>query len=384
MSGKQNGEMKIADLSMSEDKKNPPSEGDREGGSQFKIVEKAEGNDKPDLPSELVEEAGKEQFEDKKDSLLSSGTHTGGSGQFLEGSETIVTDNPLYTPEHTRYMQFMSSYLLCLLGPEELVGSYWVIEDNKDISIGRNRKCDISIQDLSISKRHLKICSNPSGFFIEDKQSTNGTFINGKQIEANKSFKINDNSRIKVGNIVFKLLVKGNPEIISMMENLDKILRDPLTGVGNKSMLNKRAGELFIQSRQRNTPLSLIIFDIDHFKKVNDTYGHLAGDFILKEVVKSVKSHFRSSDIFVRCGGEEFCIIMQSLIDRAEKAIDNARKKLETQVFQYKEHNIKVTISGGLTSQKHTDGKWKDIYERADKFLYKAKTTGRNKIFAAL
>ena len=389
MSGKQNGEMKIADLSMSGDKKNPPAEGDREGGSQFKIVGKAEESDRPDSPSELVEEAGKEKSEDKKDSLLSSGTHTSGthtgaSGKFLEGFETVVMDSPLYKPGHTRYVQLMSSYLLCLLGPEELVGSYWVIENNKEISIGRNRKCDISIQDLSISKKHLNIRSNQDNFFIEDKQSTNGTFVNGKQIEKNKSFKISDNSKIKIGNIVFKLLVKGNPEIISMIENFAKMLRDSLTGVGNKSMLNKRAGELFIQSRQRNTPLSLIIFDIDHFKKVNDTYGHLAGDFILKEVVKSVKSHFRSYDVFVRCGGEEFCIIMQSLIDRAERAIDNARKKLETQVFQYKEHNIKVTISGGVACQKQTDRKWKDIYERADKLLYKAKATGRNKVFAAL
>ncbi len=384
MSVKQNKEqLKIADFSLPENKKHLKPENNIGGGSPFKVMGKEGVNDSSDSQSKLNEMTGREKSDDKN-LPLQPGTHTGVSTQSLEGSETIVTDSPLYTTEHTRYMQYMSSYLLCLLGPEELVGSYWVIEDNKKVSIGRNRKCDISIQDLSISKKHLEVCSDKSSFFVEDKQSTNGTFVNGKQIETNKKFKISDNSRIKMGNIVFKLLEKGNPEIISMMENLEKIFRDPLTGIGNKSMLDKRAAELFTQNRQRNTPFSLIIFDIDHFKKVNDTYGHLAGDFILKEVVKSVKSHFRSNDIFVRCGGEEFCIIMQSLIDRAERAIDNARKKLETQVFQYKEHNIKVTISGGVTCQKQTDIKWKDIYERADKFLYKAKTTGRNKIFASV
>ena len=218
---------------------------------------------------------------------------------------------------------------------------------------------NISIQNLSISKKHLKIRSKNSSFFIEDKKSTNGTFVNGRQVETQKEIQIKDNTKIKLGNLVFKLLEKGNPEIISMIENFEKILRDPLTGVGNKSMLDKRAVELFIQSRQRNIPFSLIIFDIDHFKKVNDTYGHLAGDFILKEVVNSVKSSFRSNDLFVRCGGEEFCIIMQSLIDRAEKAMDNARKKLEAMEFQYKEHKIKVTVSGGVTCQKKIDKKWK-------------------------
>ena len=273
--------------------------------------------------------------------------------QSLERSETVVVKSPLYTMDQNSCIESMFSYLVCLLGPGELIGRYWKV-DNKNIVIGRNRKCDIFIQSLSISKKHLYLRSDGSYFFVKDQQSTNGTFINDKQIKAQEEVKIQDNSKIKLGNIVFKFLYKGNPEIVSVIENFEKVSRDPLTGVGNKYLLDGRAKEIFIQSRQNNIPMSLIIFDIDHFKKVNDTYGHLAGDFILKEVVQLAKFYFRSGDLFVRCGGEEFCIIMQSLIDRAESAIENARKKLETQLFKYKEHEIKVTISaGGYLSEKN-------------------------------
>ena len=147
-------------------------------------------------------------------------------------------------------------------------------------------------------------------------------------------------------------------------------------------LLDRRAEELFRKSKMNKTPLSLILFDIDHFKKVNDTYGHLAGDFILKEVVKVARACFRSDDLFVRCGGEEFCIIVQSPIERAEKAIEVARQKIETHLFQYKEKEITVTISAGVTCQQEVDRGWKEIYDRADKLLYKAKTSGRNKIFS--
>lgn len=386
MSLKQNTKLKIADFSL------PRNQGttslvNKENNVNFKMIQKseAEGDSKIENKSEVLPKAKERDNSIHKENKKANNTYTGVSGfQSLEGSQTMVMNSPLYTMEYSKYVKSSSSYLLCLLGPEELVGRYWVIEDNKKMIIGRNRRCDISIQSLSVSKEHLYLRSDSNGFFIEDKKSTNGTFVNGKGVETQKEIQVSDNSKIKLGNIVFKVLEKGNPEIISMIENFEKIVRDPLTGVGNKFMLNKRAEELFIQSRQRNIPLSLIIFDIDHFKKVNDTYGHLAGDYILKEVVKSVKVHFRSNDLFVRCGGEEFCIIMQSLIDRAERAIEKARKHLEIQVFQYKEHEIKVTISGGVSCQSRVDRKWKEIYERADKLLYKAKTTGRNKIFASI
>ena len=132
MSVKQNSELKIADLSISGNEKSPKSEGGTESSTNFKVIEKTETKDRLELKP------------NNNTSSLQYGTRTGVSSlQSLERSETVVTDGPLYTVEHNRYLQSMSSYLLCLLGPEELVGNYWVIENNKDMFIGRNRKCDI-------------------------------------------------------------------------------------------------------------------------------------------------------------------------------------------------------------------------------------------------
>ena len=380
MSAKKKITLEIEDISIPVNKKKSTQSRGGKSNADFELVKEDQKADKVDINN---------KSDNKKpvSSLNKSySTNIGTTSVFqsLEVSETIVVNSPLYKMDQNRHIEYMSSYLVCLLGPEELVGRYWKIEDNKKIIIGRNRKCDISIQNLSISKKHLRLRSDGFNFFVEDQKSTNGTFINDKQIKARKVIKLEDNSKVKLGNIVFKFLNKGNPEIISMIENFEKVSRDPLTGVGNKFMLDRRAKEIFTQSKTCNTPMSLIMFDIDHFKKVNDTYGHLAGDFILKEMVQLTKSCFRSNDLFIRCGGEEFCIIMQSLIDRAESAIENARKKLEAELFKYKEHNIKITISAGVTCQKRMDKRWREIYERADKLLYKAKTTGRNKVFASI
>ncbi len=310
--------------------------------------------------------------------LSSTGLSTPGS---IERFETMVMNNsPLYEGR----ISSAPACLVCLVGPREMVGRYWTVDGEKKLMIGRSRKCDIPIQDLSISKKHLLVRRNKeTKVFIEDRKSTNGTFINDKQITANKEWELSDNDRIKTGNIVFKFLDEGNPEIFSIMENFEKVFRDALTGAGNRLLMERRAKEMFIKSKQYNTPLSFVIFDIDHFKKVNDTYGHPAGDFVLKQVSGIAKSCFRCSDTFTRSGGEEFCVILQSEPGRAKEAIENARAKIELKVFTHRDQNIKVTVSAGVSCRLPDDKNWKEIYERADQLLYKAKTAGRNKVFAS-
>ncbi|MDE0119401.1 MAG: GGDEF domain-containing protein [Bdellovibrionales bacterium] len=329
-----------------------------------------------------AENSGEFKIGKKKQLLSNTNTSTSGSSGSIERFETMVMNiSPLYAKDHDIY----PACLVCLLGPEELIGRYWAIGNTKEVVIvGRSRTCDISIQELSLSKKHLIIrFDGIDKIFVKDQKSTNGTFINDKRIDACKEVELRDNSKVRMGNIVFKFLNKGNPEIVSVMESFEKAFYDSLTGVGNKLLFERRAKELFAQSKSYKTPLSFIIFDIDHFKKVNDTYGHLAGDFILKEVIQVSKSCFRSNDIITRCGGEEFCVIMQAEVNRARDVIEAVRKKIEGFVFSYKNQKIKVTISAGVACQQETDKGYKAIYERADQLLYKAKTTGRNKVFSS-
>lgn len=306
---------------------------------------------------------------DKKDELSYS----------YDGAKTMVINinSPLYNMSKN-HLSF--AYFVCLLGSKELIGKYWIINKKKSIHIGRSYACDIQIQETSISKKHLYISKNRNNnIVIKDLNSTNGTCINDELIEPKTEIEITDNSTIKLGNIVFKFLDKGNAEIISVIENFKRSFKDALTGIGNKLMLDIRGKELFEQSVNYKTDLSIIIFDIDFFKKVNDVYGHLAGDFILKEVVVVVKSFFRSEDLLVRCGGEEFCIIIKAPSKIAIKSIELARQKIQEHVFEYKKDKIKITISAGVTQKTKTDKDIKIMYERADEFLYKSKNSGRNK-----
>ena len=299
----------------------------------------------------------------------------------VEGA-TVIMDAPLYNNQG-KVAQALYSCVVCLLGPEELIGQSWPINKTK-ISVGRSRKCDICIPDPSLSKKHLVLCQDKNNkILIADQNSTNGTLINETKLTANKLVELEDNHKIALGKTVLRFLDKNNPEIVYVQENFEKAFQDPLTEVSNRFALESRAPALFKQSRQYRQPLSLIIFDIDHFKKVNDTYGHLAGDFVLKEVVRVVKPCFRSKDLFARSGGEEFCIIIQSQVQRAQSAIENARQKVEKHLFQYKTKKIQVTISAGVACRQKEDKKWQELYERADKKLYEAKKAGRNKIISS-
>ncbi len=315
-----------------------------------------------------------------------SSTLFSGSGTFsalpAEGA-TVVMTAPLYNKMEPARPQALYSCLMCLLGPEELIGKCWPI-NKREISMGRSRKCDICIPDPALSKKHLLVCREEGDkIFVVDQKSTNGTLLDEEKLKADTKVELKDSSKITLGETVLKFLDKGNPEIISIQENFEKAFHDSLTGVENRFALESRAPALFRQSRQYQIPLSLIIFDIDYFKQVNDTHGHLAGDFVLKEVVQVVKPCFRAKDLFARSGGEEFCIVIQSRGQRAKEAMEKARQKVEKHVFQYGGKTIKVTVSAGVACQHKEDSEWKTLYERADKRLYKAKTTGRNKVLAS-
>ena len=134
------------------------------------------------------------------------------------------------------------------------------------------------------------------------------------------------------------------------------------------------------QTKSSNKPLSIILSDIDHFKHINDTYGHLAGDFILREVANMFKSSCRESDIAGRYGGEEFIILLQDTNrDGAVEFAERLRKLIEGLTFEYNNINLKITISFGVAEFKN-DKSPEELIKRSDEALYVAKETGRNKV----
>jgi diguanylate cyclase (GGDEF)-like protein/PAS domain S-box-containing protein len=152
---------------------------------------------------------------------------------------------------------------------------------------------------------------------------------------------------------------------------------DVLTGICNRMKFNKSLTHEIQRAERYNTPLSLIIFDIDHFKLVNDTYGHLAGDNVLKNLARLVVSNLREIDIFARWGGEEFVIqTPETVLDGAIKLAEKLRSKIENHDFSEPE---KITTSFGVTTLKKGDNTI-SLINRADEALYRAKEGGRNKV----
>lgn len=175
---------------------------------------------------------------------------------------------------------------------------------------------------------------------------------------------------------------------ISLLTRIDQLIKlsykDELTGLYNRRYFNDFM-EFQISTHQRqNKPLSLIIFDIDFFKKINDNYGHLAGDFILKNFAEEVKKFIRKTDLVARIGGEEFVVVFpdtNSVI--AKETIEKLRLRIEKMTFEFENQKINVTFSAGIVEFNKTFSDIQGLLDKADEALYKAKETGRNKVIIA-
>ena len=155
---------------------------------------------------------------------------------------------------------------------------------------------------------------------------------------------------------------------------------DYLTGVMNRRMFNDISERYFQTAQKNELSLTLLLLDLDHFKKVNDTYGHQAGDQLLKRFVKTLESILNKSDIFARIGGEEFAVLLSQInSDDAYLLAERIRKKIENDFMTYEGQDIRVTTSIGISENRETDTEFEDIFSRADMALYQAKHKGRNK-----
>lgn len=162
---------------------------------------------------------------------------------------------------------------------------------------------------------------------------------------------------------------------------LKSALTDHLTGAGNRAALDQTLEREWELSRRNKQPISMLMIDLDHFKQVNDTFGHDAGDIILKGVTQQIQTVARTTDMIFRYGGEEFVLILNNtgtdgaaiIAERIREAIENAR-------FEYDPHQVPVTVSVGVATQCNTGSK-ESLIQQADRNLYAAKKAGRNRVY---
>lgn len=266
--------------------------------------------------------------------------------------------------------------------PKQWIGKVWSLEDNH--TLGRSKeKSTIYIPEHSLSRTHVQFILEENIVKIKDLHSTNGTFLNNKKLNPDKIYTLKNNDLLKLGSLIFKFISGKNIEAQSALKIREQIYTDSLCQIYNRKFIEEKGNELFLRCAGQNRPLSLILMDIDHFKKINDQYTHLGGDFILFSLASIIQKWIRQLDYLCRMGGEEFAILTESSLDSAALLAEKIQENISKETFEFEGYYIRTTLSIGVTEIKKEDTEWKDIYKRADKALYLSKNQGRNKVSIA-
>lgn len=260
--------------------------------------------------------------------------------------------------------------------------------------IGRSGKADIQIDEESISRNHAEVINDGELIKVIDRNSTNGTYVNDEPIDEEP---LRDGDQLKIGRTIFKFLSGSNVEASYHDEIYKLTTTDGLTQVFNKRYFLQELERELSRCLRYQRDAALVMLDIDHFKPINDTYGHLAGDHILKQVAQRISVSIRRDDIFARYGGEEFILLLPE-IDRmnAVQTAEKIRRAIEERPFHFDQCDIPVTLSLGLTDVKEylqrTGNRGNSPAEHrvdpfafiklADDRLYMAKEAGRNRVVA--
>ena len=252
---------------------------------------------------------------------------------------------------------------------------------DRPLIVGRGEDVEIRVLDTSVSRRHARIEKIGDEYFVLDMQSTNGSYVNDRQSLPGDPIPMRDGDYLRVGNCIFRYLASGNVEADYHEEIYRLTIVDALTQIANARYFNEFLEREVLRTVRHRRPLSLVLFDIDRFKTVNDQLGHLGGDFTLRELAACVKKVVRREDLFARYGGEEFALV---LIETGQKeaslAAERIRQLVEKHPFRFDEKVFHLTISLGV-AECPLDGTAtpREIMRRADENLYAAKGAGRNK-----
>jgi len=249
---------------------------------------------------------------------------------------------------------------------------------NQELSIGRADTCTICVNTDQVSRKHCTVQGVLGKYYVVDNRSTNGTFVNEQKVERAKLL---DGDQIRVGKTVLKY-TESHVEQRYFEHVFNLASMDALTGCFNKRYFDETFGKEAQRAQQNSTPLSMVLFDIDHFKQVNDSHGHPAGDAVLKNVASAVSAQLREGDALFRVGGEEFALVLAATPrDLAMQAAEAARSLVANLVTDFMSTRIRVTLSLGVAELGPSEAP-AALYQRADERLYAAKRGGRNRVVA--
>ena len=251
------------------------------------------------------------------------------------------------------------------------------------LRIGRSHECELWLSDDGVSRKQARIFLEQGNYIVEDTQSANGTFVAGQRVE---SATLRDGDLIQFGpQAVFRYSIADESQEQLLRQLYEASVTDALTGANNREHFDSQLRMELSYARRHGTDLGLILFDVDHFKRVNDTFGHPIGDEVLVEIARTVRRLVRNEDVFARYGGEEFALILRGNdLAGTRAAGERVREHVSRLSIDTERGPLTVTISVGCASFGTTsEATTEAMIQAADRRLYAAKHAGRNRVVAS-
>ncbi|MGB5811299.1 MAG: GGDEF domain-containing protein [Polyangiales bacterium] len=293
--------------------------------------------------------------------------------QSTNASQTVLTEA---TDARSSNDNVDNGCLIVIYGPD--MGRR-VHVGTEPLIIGRSPQCEIQIDQESVSRNHCRIRLHDGDFRVRDLDSTNGTYVNDDPVEAEGRLRHGD--QLKVGRTILKFIVGDDIEVQYHEEIYRLMTTDGLTQLHNKRYFDEMLDKEVARAKRYKRGFSLLVFDIDHFKHINDTYGHLAGDAILRQLGAVILGRLRRNDVVARIGGEEFALITPEVgVDGAAELAGKINRLIRDTRFEFEGARVQVTVSVGVAEwQSHFDDP-EDLFKAADDKLLEAKRSGRDRV----
>nr|WP_263429439.1 GGDEF domain-containing protein [Nannocystis pusilla] len=240
-------------------------------------------------------------------------------------------------------------------------------------TVGRGDHNSLVLGGNAVSRTHARFERRVDGWWVIDDGSVNGTYVNDEPV---REARLHYGDRLQIGHTIFKL-VKA-PSIVETSYSPAQL--DGLTGLHNRRHLVDHLDRQLGGAGSTGGPLALVMFDIDRFKQINDTYGHPAGDQVLRELAAILRQHARPGDILARHGGEEFVLLLPGTDREGAAALaEQVRTEVAAHTFTVDAHTISVTLSAGIAQADEDSGTAHRLIAAADQHLLAVRRDSRRR-----
>jgi diguanylate cyclase (GGDEF)-like protein len=300
-------------------------------------------------------------------------------------ANTHICVSPLAESAQAENSQTDSAYMIVVSGG---IPGTMVLLERRGTSLGRAAESSIPLNDITVSRRHALVTIDDDGSVaITDEGSANGTFINGAIIPPNRPMRLQDGDRIQLGtSVILKLVRLDTHDERFQRDMFERTVRDTLTGLYNRAYFLDQIAVLAERAAMQGIGMAALMIDIDHFKGINDRYGHVAGDEVLREVATVIRESTRAEDLVARYGGEEFVVgLPVSVASLATVRAERIRCELANRRIIVGDDAIHLTVSVGISF--NPPGRPRNVMASimaADQALYQAKANGRNRVISMM